>query len=180
MELIKFFSPIFAFIASLFVLYRLLVKKYEEHIKLLTDELSIKRNYKNRLDEIKLFYEEETNILNKKLDAESNEKGIIQDKLQKLKDKISEVESFLSRNVTESGRLENLLQNAHSDYMDRIKTLQNEKQEIQDRYLRLCQKIIDEYGVNTAIRFTEPDEYSQFKLISKKNRSLRYKIQNPF
>jgi len=174
-------APIIVFIASLFVLYRLLVNALEKNVALLKDELEYRQNYKSRLEEIQTFYKAEIDMFQKKLQQHAEDREDLGNNLAEAEGRKADIERALSDSQLRAGHLEHLLTRAHEDYMKRLTALNEENEKLREKmndsksqFIALCEKVKEKYGEHVLIELTEPNIREQLRLKARKNRELKH------
>ena len=153
-------ATILSFIISLFVLYRLLIKKYDEHVGLLKDELEYKHNYKSKLEEIKLFYEEEKKILLNKVKFAEDEKTEVEIELNNVSQRIDEIQIELSKESSEKSNIQQISTRQQRYLLNKLNKAEKECNalarsniELQNQYRELVQFIKDKHGQDALLNF---------------------------
>lgn len=175
-------ASIISFIVSLFVLYRLLVKKYEAHLQLLTDELTYKQNYKGKLEEFKLFYQEELEILNKRLRNSESETIELSEQIAVVTTRINEITSELSKEATEKEKIKNISKRQQQYLQNNLRALEvycseleEENKTVKDQYKDLVTHIKKRHGIDALFEFHYDDNiYEQMKHRRKYNMQQKY------
>ncbi|MEW6585924.1 MAG: hypothetical protein AB1442_09985 [Nitrospirota bacterium] len=165
------FITLGTFVISLFVLYRVLIKKYEEHVNLLKDELSYKQNYREKLEEFKLFYQEELEILTKRLRNSESENSDLEDQIKLINIRIDEIKTELSRESDKKERValiatrqQQYLHNNLRNLETQFEGLVEENEKIKKEYRELVKFIKERYGANALLDFHYGDNlYEQIK-----------------
>lgn len=156
------------FVLCTFFLYRLLVRNYERQVAILKDELLYKHNYKAQLEELKLFYQEQREMVNTRIASKEEENIELEMQLTDIGNNLDEItrelksESVKSQRVTSiSSRknrfLENKLLTIENDFMHCNRELKESKQQ----YTSLVDFIKSKYGADALIEFHYGDNASE-------------------
>lgn len=172
-----------AYVGSLFVLYRMLVKNYERQVNILKDEITFKHGYKSKLEEIKLFYEEEVKILQKKLSSSETNQKEIKREIEELEVNKAEIETELRKGIYERTRIEDILRRSQGKYKNQEQILRDENESLieevtmlKDQYRSLVQYAKDNFGEYSLLDFHYGDEpYKQLKSRRGKHEGIKYR-----
>lgn len=167
-----------SFVASLFVLYRLLIRNYEKQIHILKDELEYKKNYKYKLEEFKAFYEEELEILNRKLSSRIEERENLEKEKQDAKERINEIDKLLSQESAKRSKVEEIIERVHKKYKLKINSLKEDNSRLiksletsGEEYKGLVTYIKNKYGSDAVSEY----HYGEDTTTQLKNRLSRSK-----
>lgn len=175
-------ASILTVIVTSFVLYRMLVLNLEKHVELLKSELAYKGDYKGRLEELKLFYEEEKKKLQVQLDASSGEKETLNGRLAEVESDLNEVRYLLASGRTQMNRYEALFERQEQMKSRKIEALQTELEQSRKdhvesvkKYRELVRFVKDRYGASGLVEYHYKDnEMELSKQRSQRNRKAKY------
>lgn len=174
------------YIGSLFVLYRLLVKNYEKQINILKDELEYKQNYKHKLEEYKVFYEEDVKLLKKRLTDEKEQSGHRESQIREAEERISEINVLLAQESAKRSKIEDVMERVHSRYRQQLEDATSETKNLQQtldgarqQYSDLVLYVKKRYGQDALLKFHYSDDSAtQLKYRHRLAKEAKYKKEN--